>query len=86
MDRLGNPLRAIAFLMSTVISAGILSGFAVWAASTLDPTTQEVIGLASSPPWLTTAGQPKLTRTEAGSVVDRGDRSRTAGASVARHP
>jgi hypothetical protein len=86
MNRLGNLARVVVFLLSTLISAGIFGGFAVWAVSTLDPATQEVIGLVSSPPWLSTAGHPKLTRTEAGGVGDRGGASRPAAPSVSRRP
>jgi len=58
MDRRANLLKVAAFLLSTLISAGIFGGFAVWAMSTLDPATQEIIGLASSP-WFGVSAQQK---------------------------
>ena len=58
-------------MLSTVITAGIFGGFAVWVVSTLDPATQEVIGLVSSP-WFIAPAYPKLTQAGAGSGVDRG--------------
>jgi hypothetical protein len=65
MSRAANLLRSVAFVLSSVISAGIFGGFAVWAMSTLDPATQEVIGLVSAP-WFTTPAHSKLTRATAG--------------------
>ena len=69
MNTLVNLLRAVAFLLITFISAGILGGSAVWVVSTLDPATQEVIGRVSFPPWLSAARHSKLARTEAASVA-----------------
>jgi len=51
MNKLANLLKAAAFLMSALISAGALGGFAVWLVSTLDPATLEVIGRLNSP-WV----------------------------------
>src|SRR5262249_45936432 len=61
MNRAANLLRAVAFALSSAISAGGFGGFAVGAMSTLDPATQEVIGLVSAP-WFTTPAYSKLTR------------------------
>src|SRR5215831_1225281 len=83
MNRAANLLRAVAFVLSSVISAGVFGGFAVWALSTLDPATQEVIGLVSAP-WFTTPAYSKLTRAGAGRVVDRG--SESSPSPVARRP
>jgi len=58
MDRRVNLLKVAAFLLSTLISAGIFGGFAVWAVSTLDPAAQETIGLVSSP-WFGASAQQK---------------------------
>ena len=84
MNKPANLLRVVGFLLSTVISAGVFGGFAVWVVSTLDPATQEVIGLVSSP-WLGAPGHPP-TRAPGGRVVDRGGDSSPAGAAVARRP
>ena len=62
MNILGNLLRVIAFLLIASTSVGILGGVAAWAVFTLDPTTQEVLGRMSLPPWLSAAEHPKLTR------------------------
>jgi len=58
MNKLANLLRVIEFLLSTLISADILGGFAAWAVS-LDPATQEVIGLLNSP-WVVVAKKAKV--------------------------
>ena len=86
MNRFGNVLRAVAFLLSGVIGVGIFGGFAAWAVSGFDPATQEVIGLVGSPPWLGAVGHPKLALTQAGSVVDRGATARPASPWVTRRP
>ena len=83
MNRAANLLRSVAFVLSSVISAGVFGGLAVWAMSTLDPATQEVIGLVSAP-WFTTPAYSKLTRAGAGRVVDRG--SESSPSPVARRP
>ncbi|HXX84584.1 MAG TPA: hypothetical protein VEN29_11430 [Casimicrobiaceae bacterium] len=85
MNRAANLLRAVAFVLSTVISAGIFGGFVVWAVSTLDPATQEVIGLASSP-WFTARAYAGLTRTGSGSIGDRRGESRPSSASAVARP
>jgi len=74
MNRAANLLRSVAFVLSSVISAGVFGGFAMWAMSTLDPATQEVIGLVSAP-WFTTPAYSKLTRGAAGRVIGRGAES-----------
>jgi len=82
MNKLANLLRVVAFLLSTLISAGVFGGFAVWALSTLDPATQEVIGLLNSP-WVVA---PKMAKAglEATTVVNREDGSTRSGS--ARRP
>ena len=64
MNVLGSLLRVVAFLLTIFISSAIFVGLVVWAVSTLDPATQEVIGRVSFPPWVSAAEHPKLTPTE----------------------
>jgi hypothetical protein len=82
MNKLANLLRVVAFLLCTLISAGVFGGFAVWAVSTLDPATQEVIGLLNSP-WVAAPKNAKLGL-EAATVVNREDGSTRSGS--ARRP
>jgi hypothetical protein len=84
MSRAANLLRAITFLLSTAISAGIFGGVAVWAVSTLDPGAREVIGLVSSP-WLSAPTSAQLSRARGGRVVgERAGESSPAMATTVR--
>jgi hypothetical protein len=42
-------LNTIAFLLSSLFTAGLFSAFAAWAMSSLDPAVQEAIGSLSQP-------------------------------------
>ena len=81
MSKLTNLLRVVAFVVSTLISASVFGGFAVWAVSTLDPSAQEVIGLINSP-WV---AAPKREREPLSAVNGARASDRNVSAGAARH-
>jgi hypothetical protein len=84
MNKLANVLRIAVFLISTLISAGLFGGLAVWAVLRLDPATQEVIGLVNSP-WVTASTHSKK-KTESMNAISREGDSAHAAASLPRRP
>ncbi|TMH29666.1 MAG: hypothetical protein E6H66_19740 [Betaproteobacteria bacterium] len=85
MNRRAYLLRLIAFLVSTVISASVFGGFAAWAVSSLDPATQEVIGLFSSP-WPTASRHWKLAPAESATGLNGGGDSGASTSPSASRP